>query len=265
MFSSLFKKKKIPPPSASGRCCLCKQALSGRVLQDAWGNAAHAGHGVSFCGSCDRILSNASSAGGYQYSDGRNICGHCKKSAVQDGVSANRSRRRILELLEKAGFAGIPKNIEIVLTHQAQLSRHSRQRNTAGLTLTQFHFSQNKRVGLKHQIGVLSGLPKIQFEAVLAHELLHVWQHEQGIKLSPMHAEGLCELGAFLVYSSDKSELAQHRIRRMLESLDPVYGNGFRLFHKKLEKMGWKKLLKEVLENKRGYERSILDKIFAKL
>lgn len=78
-----------------------------------------------------------------------------------------------------------------------------------------------------------------------------------------MHTEGLCELGAFLVYSSDKSDLAKHRIRRMPESPDPVYGNGFRLFHKKLEKMGWKKLLKEISENKSGHEKSLLKKIFS--
>ncbi len=77
-----------------------------------------------------------------------------------------------------------------------------------------------------------------------------------------MYAEGLCELGAFLIYSQDKSDLAQHRIERMLDSKDPVYGNGFRLFHKKLERLGWKKLLREILENKKGYEKSILKKIF---
>lgn len=262
MFSFLFSKKKASPSPANSNCCICKQVLSGKILRDTWGNAAHHQHRISFCGSCDRILSNISSSGAYQYSDGRFICGRCKKTAVLDGVSANRSRRRILEALEKVGFNEIPKNIEIVLTHQKHLSSHSRQRNTAGLTLTQFHFSQNKRVGLKHQIGILSGLPKIQFEAILAHELLHVWQHEQGIKLSSMYAEGLCELGAFLIYSQDKSDLAQHRIERMLDSKDPVYGNGFRLFHKKLERLGWKKLLREILENKKGYEKSILKKIF---
>lgn len=264
MFSFLFGKKKNPSSKENGNCCLCKQALSGRILRDAWGNAAHLEHSPTFCASCDRILSKFTSSGGYQYSDGRFICGKCKRSAVIDGVSANRSRRKILDLLEKAGFISIPKNIEIVLTHQGHLSQHSRKGGTAGLTLTQIHFSNNKRIGLKHQIGVLSGLPKIQFEAILAHELLHVWQHEQNIKLSPMYTEGLCELGAFLIYSHDKSELAQHRIQKMLESKDAIYGNGFRLFHKKLEKLGWKKLLKEILENKHGYEKSILNKFFQK-
>lgn len=261
MFS--FLKKKASPSSLNKNlCCICREALSGKIIQDLWKNAAHFAHGVSFCGSCDRILSCYASGGAYQYSDGRYICGLCKKVAILDDITANKSRRKVLELLEKVGFQGIPKNIKIVITHQHHLSSHSRQRGTAGLTLTQFHFSNHKRVGATHQIGILNGLPKIEFEAILAHELLHVWQHEQHIKLSTLYAEGLCELGAFAIYSSEKSDFAKHKIQKMLNSKDPVYGNGFKLFYKKLEKMGWKKLIDEIFQNKNGYERSILKNIF---
>ncbi len=232
------------------------------MIQDAWENSAHLEHGISFCGTCDRILSRYTSAGAYQYSDGRFVCGLCKKIAVTDGVSANRSRRKILELLESVGFKNIPKNVNIVLTHAQGLSAHSNQKNTAGLTLTQVHFHNYKRVGTTHQIGILSGLPKPEFEATLAHELLHVWQQENGIKLSPLYCEGLCELGSFLIYSKDSSELSRHLLEKLMKNKDAVYGNGFRLFHKKLEKLGWKKLIQEVLLHKQGFEGSILRKIF---
>jgi len=263
---SLFRKKTPPLPekSETSQCCICQGALSGRVIHDTWENAAHLTHNISFCSSCNRILSPQSSGGGFQYSDGRLICGLCKKIAIADGVSANRSRRRVLALLEKVGFQGVPKNIEIVLAHPHTLSAHSRKRHTSGLTLSHFHFSDYKRVGITHQIGILFGLPKIEFEAVIAHEFLHVWQHENGIKFSPLYCEGLCELGGFLVYSEDSSELSQHLMQKMMKSKDPTYGNGFRLMHKKLGTLGWQGLISEVLKNKHGFEASILKKIFGK-
>jgi protein DA1 len=261
LFSYFRKKSSSSAKNRPAECCLCDKALSGKVVHDAWNNAAHLGHKISFCSSCDRLLSPHGSGGAYQYSDGRLICGFCKKTAVTDGVSANRSRRKVLALLEKTGFCGIPKNIEIVLAHPKTLSAHSRKRNTSGLTLSHYHFSDYKRVAITHQIGVLHGLPRVEFEAVMAHELLHVWQHENSIKFSPLYREGLCELGGFLVYSEDGSELGRYFIQKMTKSQDPVYGNGFRLMHKKLEKFGWRGLIREILENKHGFEASILEKI----
>jgi hypothetical protein len=192
------------------------------------------------------------------------ICGLCKKTAIGDGVSANRCRRKVLVLLEKAGFRDIPKNIEIVLAHPRSLSAHSR-RPTAGLTLSHFHFSNYKRVGITHQIGVLFGLPRVECEAVIAHELLHVWQHENGIKFSPLYCEGLCELGGFLAYSDDDSELSRHLFRRMKENPDPVYGNGFRLMLKKLEQLGWAGLIRDVLSHAQGFEASCWERSLEKM
>jgi len=268
-FSKLFGyfRKKAPSKPASTEpaiCCICQEPLSGRVIFDSWNNATHGTHPVSFCNSCERILSPYSSGGAYQYSDGRLICGKCKKIAITDDVSANRSRRKALALLEEIGFQGIPKNIRIVLAHPQTLSAHSQKRHTSGLTLSHFHFSDYKRVGITHQIGILFGLPKIEFEAVIAHEFLHVWQHENNIKFSPVYNEGLCELGGYLVYSKDNSDLAHHFIKKMLQNQDPIYGNGFRLMKKKLETLGWKGLIQEILNNKQGFEPSILKKIFGK-
>lgn len=263
---SLFRKKTKSKSysEAAEECCLCDLPLAGKIILDAWGLRAHADHSVAFCGSCGRILSPRGSGGAFLYSDGRTICGFCKKTAVTDGVNANRSRRRVHALLEQKGFTGIPKDIRVVLSHAQGLSAHSRKRNTAGLTLSHYHFNDYKRVGISHQIGILSGLPRLEFEAVLAHELLHVWQHEHGIRFSPVYAEGLCELGGYLVYSGEDSDLARYFVNKMFKSKDPVYGNGFRIMQKKLEQWGWSGLVAEVLKNKQGFEASILRKIFPK-
>ena len=98
----------------------------------------------------------------------------------------------------------------------------------------------------------------------MAHEFLHVWQHENGIKFSPMYAEGLCELGGHLVYTEDSSELARYLAQKMMKNKDPIYGNGFRLMHQKLSALSWPGLIKEILDHKNGFEASILSKIFSR-
>jgi len=223
-----FIRNKISPAPQKPReweCCICRKALSGKVVCDDWGHRAHLEHVVTFCSSCDRMLSRFSSAGAYRYSDGRLICGHCKKIAVTDGVAANRSYRKVQGMLEKRGFKGIPKNVKVVLAHPKALSAHSRKKHTAGLTLSHYHFNNYKRVGITHQIGILFGLPRPEFEAVLAHELLHVWQHEHGVKFSPLYSEGLCELGGYLIFSEEGTQLAGHFLKKMAKNKDPVYGN----------------------------------------
>src|SRR5436190_21336302 len=102
---SFFRKKisRSPEKPREWECCICRKTLSGKVVCDDWGHRAHLEHSVSLCSSCDRILSRFSSGGAYQYSDGRLICGHCKKIAITDQVSSNRSYRKVLLALEKIG------------------------------------------------------------------------------------------------------------------------------------------------------------------
>jgi len=202
--------------------------------------------------------------GAFAYDDGRTICGQCKKTSVTDGVVVNRSKRKVLDLLAQAGFADIPKNIEIVLTNRHALTNKTDHPFTRGLTLTNTHFSNYKRVGMEHQIGILFGLPELEFSGILAHELLHVWQNQNDVKLSAMHTEGFCNLGSYWVYRSESSDLSKQLIRLLMENKDPIYGNGFRLMHKKLENLGWKGLISEILANKNGLEASLWKKIFGK-
>lgn len=262
-FLKWFKRRPKPHLQPGEKdCCLCGEPLSGKNHLDDWGNGAHRTHDIYFCSSCHRILSPKSSRGAYRYSDGRRICGYCKKLAVTDGITANRCRRKVLALLEEVGFEGIPKNIQIILSHPASLTAHSRKAGTSGLTLSHFHFTDYKRVAITHQIGILYGLPKVECEAIMAHEFLHVWQQENDVKFSPLYAEGLCELGSALVYTREDSDLARHLLKKMRENPDPVYGNGFRLMERKLKTLAWTGLIREILQNKRGFEAGLLKKIF---
>lgn len=215
-----------------------------------------------FCSACHRITSKETTKGVYQYSDGRIICGVCKKSAVTKPWSINKIKRQLLTGLENLGFEGIPLNFDLSLVDKEIITRHSRAHHTQGLTVTQKSYSKKAGTQLKHHILVLNGLPEILFKGVLAHEILHIWQNEHGFKLAQKYTEGLCNLGSYWVYKNDKSELAQIFLKKLIEDEDRIYGVGFRLMLKKFENKEWQPFIKELLQNKHGFEQSMWNKIF---
>jgi hypothetical protein len=108
------------------------------------------------------------------------------------------------------GINDLPKDIPIQLVTPAEMAKlnHSGQINLYQPGLAQ----TAKTIGVfgshcKHTIYIFDYLPKIKFAGVLAHEMLHVWQNEKGIALSPMRTEGFCNLGSYVVYESFPSTL----------------------------------------------------------
>ena len=85
-----------------------------------------------------------------------------------------------------------------------------------------------------------------EFEAVLAHELLHAWLHQNKIKLSLASIEGFCNLGSYLIYKNDNTHFSSIHIKAMATSKDLVYGKGYREMKVQLEKQGWEKLIADL-------------------
>ena len=86
-------------------------------------------------------------------------------------------------------------------------------------------------------------MPKLEFEALLAHELLHVWLNENKIILSSPSTEGFCNLGSYLIYNNDNTHFSTIHLRAMDTYEDLVYGQGYREMKIYLKKLGWKKLI----------------------
>ena len=94
-----------------------------------------------------------------------------------------------------------------------------------------------------HTIFMLFGLPKIEFEGALAHELMHVWLFERQVRLSLREIEGFCNLGNYLVFSRKPSPMASYLLKNLQTDDDPIYGGGYRLMRKHLDAHGWENLL----------------------
>lgn len=241
-----YKARKLP------RCSVCDWPIEeGKYIQDVWGNISHESHGgkpYSLCSSCSIIISEKTSKGGFEYKDGRMICGICRESAVFHTAEIEEQLRVVGALLTTAGFPPLPKGITINLIDLKTLLKKSGsyKKNTKGLTNSSVKSIGSIRLSSQHDIFILHGLPKTEFRGVLAHELLHVFLSDWETSLNEQKMEGFCNLGSRIIYQNDPSKHAQILLENLERDPDPVYGDGYRLMLKQVERIGWGNFLTEV-------------------
>jgi len=229
-------------------CSICLQPLIADFSMDAWGNAFHSNHEKEglFCHSCSRIISQGVTRGGYVYPDGRHLCSLCQITVVHKDSSILRAYQSVTTQLGTIGITNFPMGIPINLVDLNQLNENAG--NLSHLKLKGFtHFetnsdSQTDNDGLYH-IFILFGLPRIEFEAVLAHEFLHVWLELNSIQVNEKTSEGFCNLGSYIIYKNDYTHFSQIHLQAMENDLDEIYGSGFRYMKSILLEIGWEELL----------------------
>ena len=161
---------------------------------------------------------------------------------MSDQSQIARSLREVKTLFKKVGIQDLPRGIPITLVaDKDELVRLSGNRlgKIRGYTQYEAKTLGGRTISETYHIYILSDLSEIIFDAVLAHELLHVFQIQNGYKLRSDIREGFCNLGSKLVYDQDGSNLARLQLRTMYESDDPDYGDGFRNMSSRLNEMGW--------------------------
>ena len=91
----------------------------------------------------------------------------------------------------------------------------------------------------------MSNLHRVNFRAVLAHEMLHVYLFNN-ISLKKSLIEGFCNLGSKYVYNSaPESKISELKLESMFKNNHPEYGRGFRIMDAELERKGWAVLFKK--------------------
>lgn len=229
-------------------CAFCSEPLRGSYRYDGWGQKSHpehAGIAVGQCHVCARLLNPPQS---HHLSDGRLLCGGCQASEVRDFPQIHQAKLEVIAQMQAVGFAYIPDYIKVEWAEDQSLINQrlkaSPTGNIHGYTRTAQRHIPGYGVILEHSITIMSGLPRVAFMGVLAHELLHVWIHEQGLRhLSHAEVEGFCNLGTALICHNDGSALAQVLLQRMDADTDPAYGAGYRAMAWRLAQMGWPALL----------------------
>jgi hypothetical protein len=98
------------------------------------------------------------------------------------------------------------------------------------------------------EIAVVSGLPPAKFGMTVAHETMHAWMFQEGFPpmLTPMIAEGLCQLAAFR-WLKDCADRGASLLRTAIENNpDPIYGDGFRVVRASAKRHGLSRVLSVV-------------------
>ena len=151
------------------------------------------------------------------------------------------------------GLSNIPKNIPVILIDSKEelyrISNIPASDGLQGYTKYNYQTIGRKKINENFAIYILSNLHRLNFRAVLAHEMLHVYLFNNDISLKKSLIEGFCNLGSKFVYNSaPESKISELKLESMFKNNHPEYGRGFRIMDAELERKGWPVLLKN-LEN----------------
>ena len=229
-------------------CDICNEVIVTEYYMDAWGNKFHSEHlenGVH-CNTCSRIISKGLTGGGFEFNDGRRMCKLCSTSMINTEHLKIKSIEKVLNILSEIGISINDQLLSINLVDRESLqnatysiSKHSKE-SIKGYT---YYNNQN------YVINILWGLNQLEFEGVLAHELLHVWVDYNNIKLNKSKLEGFCSLGSSLIYDSYSIELAKVLKLSLENNPNPIYGKGYKYMSSLLDIYGWEKLTSMLQNN----------------
>ena len=238
-------------------CLVCDRPfMDGQAIRrDEWGGMVHGEHfrQAHSCGSCGRLISPKTIRTEQIFPDKRVSCLPCLKEAVRDVTQLQAVSRRVRTGLSELGLPAPTGPLSMKMVSQDTLNReieraHGRG-SLRGLTLTTFRTitgGPNAGTTFTHEVWVLAGLPVAECVSVLAHEFGHVWLNENYIDASPPAVEGFCNLLSMHALLKDTSKLADVLRKNLQMSDDYVYGRGFREMNKRLEKLGWPGLLRDL-------------------
>lgn len=227
------------------KCCICNKNINGSYYTDVWGHIACAEHidsgEIINCSSCHGFSDRK-----YTLIDNRVLCRTCKNSVVDNVDDIESLKESVLFNLQKCGFGDLA--MDTVSIEIASSSKIANIRGceinimNKGVALSQIKrsftlFGGNSK-SMQHAIYILESLPKVEFAGVLAHELIHAWQTQNGIHPPPLWCEGLCNLGSYYTYLMMPSPLTKILKQGLMDSPDPIYGDGFRAVHKLESEMG---------------------------
>ena len=226
-------RNKVAP-----RCDVCGKPLEGSFITDYWGNHFHPRHVKEFpvCAVCGRLVWQDDKT---WIDESRCICPICARQSVNNPEDA----RRLLEIVrdDLASMGIVVKTlrlrIELVDTPMLAAGRdHDKHSHT-------FAHIQWREGGLSNDptatIRTLMGLPEDFMRGIIAHELMHAWQHENGVdEISLKLREGSANWVSSLVYNRMHTQRGQFFISGLENSKDPVYGEGYREIRHYADKNG---------------------------
>ena len=235
------------------KCDVCYKPIEGEYIRDPWGNIYHNNHRSKMpsCESCNRLISKNTTDGGYRINDSRSVCNICWQYVINDKNEIENIYLDLRNELKNLGIINLPKTMSIKLIDTKEelfiISKIPSSNGLQGYTKYNYQTIGMEKINENFTIFILSNLHDINFRAVLAHEMLHVYLFKNDISLKESLVEGFCNLGAKHVYNSNlENKISELKLESMYKSDHPEYGKGFRIMDSELERHGWSKLLKKL-------------------
>ena len=91
-------------------------------------------------------------------------------------------------------------------------------------------------------------LKQIEFDAVLAHEYLHIWQDIFNIKLNESKTEGLSNLASEIIYEHYNNQFSRI-LKTTLENDSTIYGIGYKKMKIEKNELGWDRFIQKIKSN----------------
>ena len=212
----------------------------------------------------------------------RCVCNYCLDNEV-DEANMKAHIEYVYDRLYERGFNDIQQDhITIALVSKKRMNELFPQGEAVGLhSGYSTVWNEKGRKGFNQKVYILNHLHFINFEATLAHELIHGWQLQQNIEdfngydsddRRKARAEGFAQLGVYIVYSerykearnccsssmSSAKEKEEAWVRRKLcvnqmkcwkSDPSPYYGESFRKILKRINDkntgVGWPQIIRE--------------------
>lgn len=233
------------------KCDICSQPITGNYTEDYWGNKYHSHHEneLERCDYCGRLMAEHITRGGYVYDDGRHICGICNETAVSTIGEAENIGREIQRFLAAEGISVDVSKIPLHLVDRKRLGILSGtvSPHEMGFCHSVTTTRNDQIIARSDDIYILYGVPARTFEGILAHEMLHAWVHRNAKEELPKKvSEGMANYASYLVFSQYDDKIAEYHMSSMMESNDPVYGDGFREVKRSVERYGLRRVLESV-------------------
>ena len=217
------------------KCDFCGLTINGDYTKTFWGESYHKYHdgNVDKCDYCSRYISDSGTGGGVRYNDGRNICGICLATVVNDYALAQHLFRDVKKELRGYGIDINWDDIGFYLVDRNYISQLSNENRVieqqTGFTYHRFETLNGQIRSRKFDVYILNGMPEINFISTAAHELMHVWLYlNASYDMDKSLSEGSANFASYLVLRNRKVDRARFLIENLENDRDPVYGDGYR-------------------------------------
>jgi hypothetical protein len=216
------------------KCALCSRVIRGEYLQDFWGNSYCLRHedDAPVCDSCGRFISDATTAGGVRYDDGRFICNICHPKSMTDIDEILGLVHEVAGHMKSMGMKTDYHGIRIHLVGREEMQKLSGHHSEGLRGFTDYREAFRvfgKSHDRKMDMYLLYGMPRMELISTIAHELGHVWQFNRGrFRNDRAWNEGSCNYAAYLVLARYPGKESAFFRASLSRDDDSVYGEGFR-------------------------------------